>query len=160
MTSHTFSDLSDRRRWRHGAALVATALIVAGCFASGGPRPGDQVSLESTTWQVQQIGDQQPTGGALPTIRFEAYVDGDSSVRASVITECATLDGYYDGDTDGDALGFWGFERPKPSASATVTPATPCPTADQEQGLVDALLTVESWSVTNDDEIVLHGNLI
>jgi hypothetical protein len=114
--------------------------------------PWSQVHLVSTTWEVRLIGDQRPAGEALPTIRFEA------DNRISISTDCGTLVGKFSGDTDGDALTFWGLDGPTPSASAAVITPTPrCPTANQDLALVQALLAVDEWSVTSDDEIVLHG---
>lgn len=129
----------DMRPGRILIRLLLISLLVAGCNVFS--EAAYQVNLDGSAWSVKSI-DGVGSGLPTPSITFDS--------PARVVTACRTAYLSWDQDTDGSSLVF---ETP----TAVIPPCTGNQIAE-DQRLMSALATTESWSVQNNDAIRLRGD--
>jgi len=119
-------------------ALLAVALLVAGCGGAG--RPFEKVALIPSYWDVVRVSGTDLTGPTLPVLTI------GRSNSARVALTCGEIDFQYSADTDGAALRF-GEQRV----------ATSCETPPDQADVAvrSAIRAVEAWRVVSDSSIEL-----
>ena len=119
-------------------ALLAVALLVAGCGGAG--RPFEKVALIPSYWDVVRVSGTDLTGATLPVLTI------GRSNSARVALTCGEIDFQYSADTNGAALRF-GEQRV----------ATSCETPPDQADVAvrSAIRAVEAWRVVSDSSIEL-----
>jgi heat shock protein HslJ len=131
------TDRGNRHTW---LLVMALALSIGSCSLTS---PGRSMSLVGTTWNVVEIGTEAVSLARPPQISFL------DSINTSIWTGCRTETAEYALDTDGEALSF---EVLAPSPDKACGPA-----AAVEEAFLDALASVEQWSIENPNRIRFIG---
>ncbi|MEX2184555.1 MAG: hypothetical protein WEC14_08905 [Chloroflexota bacterium] len=118
--------------------LVVAAVMVV--FAFVGSVPAYQLDLFGTEWQIKSV-DGRSTGDPAPTLLFD-----DGGNAATLALPCGEVWLGWAMDTDGDAQSF-GVNRVPPG----------CRTSPDDQRVIDAVISVYSWDVRDDEAISLVG---
>jgi heat shock protein HslJ len=143
--------LSTRQRIALVAVIVVIAAMAAAAkAASWYSASAHRLDLFGTSWSVESIDGRPAVPSGKATISFPSVSPNPSSTM--IETGCRVIRAEWDMDSDGDAIGF-----NVPADNGESLTGCPPELTRQDRALVTALAGTESWTVDNQDAIVLHG---